>query len=52
MLPRTTIPMAYALETVPRYTSYPTAAQFEAGIDEGVYRTWLGALDPAAPLSF
>ncbi|KPQ12481.1 MAG: oxygen-independent coproporphyrinogen III oxidase [Saliniramus fredricksonii] len=51
-LPRTTIPMAYALETVPRYTSYPTAAQFDARIDEGVCRDWLGALDPAAPLSF
>jgi len=44
--------MAYALETVPRYTSYPTAAQFDARIDEGVCRDWLGALDPAAPLSF
>jgi len=44
--------MAYALETVPRYTSYPTAAQFDTHIDEGVCRDWLGALDPAAPLSF
>jgi oxygen-independent coproporphyrinogen-3 oxidase len=51
-LPPTSIPLAYALEPVPRYTSYPTAAQFDAGIDEGVYRDWLAALDPAAPLSF
>ena len=31
---------------VPRYTSYPTAPQFHAGIDAGRYRAWLGALPP------
>ena len=36
---------------VPRYTSYPTAPHFHAGVDEGVYRDWLASLDPATPLS-
>ncbi|MGJ3262999.1 MAG: oxygen-independent coproporphyrinogen III oxidase [Salinarimonas sp.] len=45
------IPAAYALETVPRYTSYPTAAQFGPGVDEALYRRWLGALDGETPLS-
>ncbi len=36
---------------VPRYTSYPTAPHFHAGIDESVYRQWLRELDPATPLS-
>ncbi|MEJ0026608.1 MAG: oxygen-independent coproporphyrinogen III oxidase [Rhizomicrobium sp.] len=36
---------------VPRYTSYPTAPHFHAGIDAAVYRGWLRALDPDAPLS-
>ncbi len=35
---------------VPRYTSYPTAPQFHAAIDAGVYERWLGAL-PDRPLS-
>ena len=29
---------------VPRYTSYPTALQFHAGIDAETYRRWLGAV--------
>ncbi|GGK49720.1 oxygen-independent coproporphyrinogen III oxidase [Salinarimonas ramus] len=45
------IPAAYALETVPRYTSYPTAAQFGPGIDEALYRHWLAELDGTTPLS-
>ena len=36
---------------VPRYTSYPTAPHFGGDVDGGVYRRWLGELDPAAPLS-
>jgi len=36
---------------VPRYTSYPTAPHFNTSIDAEVYRGWLEALDPAAPLS-
>ena len=29
---------------VPRYTSYPTAPHFHEGIDNGIYRRWLGEL--------
>ncbi|MCX5514643.1 oxygen-independent coproporphyrinogen III oxidase [Kaistia algarum] len=36
---------------VPRYTSYPTAPHFHAGIGETEYRRWLGEVDPAKPLS-
>jgi len=36
---------------VPRYTSYPTAAQFHAGIDAAVCRRWLGELAPGTTLS-
>ena len=36
---------------VPRYTSYPTAPHFHAGVTAGTYRSWLEALDPAIPLS-
>ncbi len=46
-----TIPRSYALETVPRYTSYPTAAQFGPAIGEAEYRSWLSGLTPARPLS-
>jgi oxygen-independent coproporphyrinogen-3 oxidase len=38
-------------QTVPRYTSYPTAAQFHAGIDGATYRAWLRRLPAAAPVS-
>lgn len=36
---------------VPRYTSYPTAPHFHAGIGEADYRGWLRALPQGAPLS-
>lgn len=36
---------------VPRYTSYPTAPHFHAGIDAGAYRRWLGELAPETTLS-
>ena len=36
---------------VPRYTSYPTALQFDQDVDGGVYRRWLEAVPPEAPLS-
>lgn len=36
---------------VPRYTSYPTAVQFTPAVQGDRYRTWLGGLDPALPLS-
>lgn len=38
-------------QPVPRYTSYPTAPHFHAGIDAAAYGAWLEALDPALPLS-
>jgi oxygen-independent coproporphyrinogen-3 oxidase len=36
---------------VPRYTSYPTAPHFSAGVDAGVYRSWLAALPDDAAIS-
>lgn len=36
---------------VPRYTSYPTAPHFHAGIGPQVYRHWLAELDSQSPLS-
>jgi oxygen-independent coproporphyrinogen-3 oxidase len=36
---------------VPRYTSYPTAVSFHPGIDAEAVGSWLGRLDPAAPVS-
>jgi oxygen-independent coproporphyrinogen III oxidase len=36
---------------VPRYTSYPTAPHFHAGVGPETYRGWLSALDPALELS-
>lgn len=35
----------------PRYTSYPTALQFTAAVDEPVYREWLAALRPDEAIS-
>ena len=42
----------YADRPLPRYTSYPTAPHFSAGVDGDVYRDWLGAVraDSAASL--
>lgn len=36
---------------VPRYTSYPTAPHFHAGIGNAEYTKWLGALPPTTALS-
>lgn len=36
---------------VPRYTSYPTAPHFHAGIDSATYAQWLRAIAPGTPLS-
>lgn len=36
---------------VPRYTSYPTAPHFHAGIGPDTYARWLGALAPDATIS-
>ena len=35
----------------PRYTSYPTAPHFHAGIDGDVYARWLRQLKPGQTLS-
>lgn len=35
----------------PRYTSYPTAPHFHAGVDGDVYARWLGQLKPGQSLS-
>lgn len=36
---------------VPRYTSYPTAPHFHAGIDAETYAEWLAALPEGQPIS-
>ena len=36
---------------VPRYTSYPTAPHFHAGVDQHVFDGWLEDLPAASPLS-
>lgn len=36
---------------VPRYTSYPTAPHFHAGVDGETYADWLRALSDATALS-
>jgi oxygen-independent coproporphyrinogen-3 oxidase len=41
----------YGQERLPRYTSYPTAPHFSAGIDPGTYADWLQALPPRASAS-
>ncbi|MGE0500554.1 MAG: oxygen-independent coproporphyrinogen III oxidase [Rhizobiaceae bacterium] len=38
-------------ESVPRYTSYPTAPHFHAGIGDTTVREWLGAVEPCEPVS-
>ena len=40
--------LKYARQNTPRYTSYPTAPHFHAGIDGDVFGDWLGALDTDA----
>ncbi len=43
--------LKYANLDVPRYTSYPTAAQFADFPDTSLWEGWLGALDKQASLS-
>ncbi|MFC3052763.1 oxygen-independent coproporphyrinogen III oxidase [Kordiimonas pumila] len=38
-------------QNIPRYTSYPTAPHFHAGINGQVYKTWLQDIEADAPLS-
>ena len=37
-------------ESVPRYTSYPTAPHFHSGIDAATFGLWLGEIT-AEPIS-
>lgn len=41
----------YMTRNVPRYTSYPTAPHFSDAVGSADYDRWLGALDPAEPIS-
>ncbi|MCC7347194.1 MAG: oxygen-independent coproporphyrinogen III oxidase [Variibacter sp.] len=41
----------YAAVNLPRYTSYPTAPHFHAGIAAPAYREWLAALRAERPVS-
>ncbi|MFQ5346362.1 MAG: oxygen-independent coproporphyrinogen III oxidase [Rhodothalassiaceae bacterium] len=41
----------YAAATVPRYTSYPTAAQFGPAVGGAEQRAWLAGIVPGTPLS-
>jgi len=41
----------YLDRRIPRYTSYPTAVQFGAGVDGRTYERWLAALPAGAPVS-
>jgi len=43
--------LALAERNVPRYTSYPTAPHFSAGIGPQAYAAWLGSLPQSATLS-
>jgi oxygen-independent coproporphyrinogen III oxidase len=43
--------LALAEQTVPRYTSYPTAPHFSAAVGAETYAAWLAALPAAATLS-
>ena len=45
------IPLSMAERNVPRYTSYPTAPHFHAGINAATYAQWLKALPHDARLS-
>ncbi|GGB48807.1 oxygen-independent coproporphyrinogen III oxidase [Roseibium aquae] len=43
--------LSYAMRTVPRYTSYPTAPHFHEGVTGDTYARWLDKLGPADTLS-
>ena len=43
--------LPFALQDVPRYTSYPTAVQFKDGFPEGLADRWLAELPPSSSLS-
>jgi oxygen-independent coproporphyrinogen-3 oxidase len=41
----------YAATPAPRYTSYPPATKFGAGVDAATLKGWLEAVDPDQPVS-
>ena len=43
--------LAYAERPAPRYTSYPSAPHFSAGVDGAMFHSWLGALPADLKLS-
>jgi oxygen-independent coproporphyrinogen-3 oxidase len=43
--------LKYLDRRIPRYTSYPTAAQFSAAVDAQSYARWLAALPATEPVS-
>lgn len=43
--------LAFASHRSPRYTSYPTAPHFHAGVGSDLYGQWLEQLDPGEPVS-
>lgn len=43
--------LSFANASVPRYTSYPTAAQFTAAVAAETYSSWLGEIAPGERLS-
>lgn len=47
----TDLDQRYAARSVPRYTSYPTAPHFHAGVTGSTYRDWLAGLPADTPLS-
>ncbi|EFO34264.1 oxygen-independent coproporphyrinogen III oxidase [Roseibium sp. TrichSKD4] len=49
--PMSKIDLSYAMRTVPRYTSYPTAPHFHDGLSADTYVSWLEALGPSDTLS-
>ena len=46
-----TLPLSLLDARVPRYTSYPTAPHFHAGVDRKVFERWLQELSADIPLS-
>jgi oxygen-independent coproporphyrinogen-3 oxidase len=48
---KTPLDLKYATRSVPRYTSYPTAPHFDAGVTPQIYGGWLAELDAAEPVS-
>jgi oxygen-independent coproporphyrinogen-3 oxidase len=50
-IPQVNATLGIGAQSVPRYTSYPTAPNFSAAVNAGVHAQWLNALPEATPLS-